>query len=206
MALPSRGEKNVYHATGQLVVAKDQQLDHLLGKLAPIFEWRPEILIIMLTPFCRFLTACCDAHPKALEVGLKEGAVMLRNLGELRRKVKTWLVFNKYTNVVMVDPLATFQANADASAAIDMMADTVHLKEAGYHAVALKCKQVITEWLLGKKRKAAAEAAGALSKKPRVESSVQLEQQPSGSKAAGTVRKVNQPVKGRKGKQPAKRP
>ncbi len=94
MALPSRGEKNVYHATGQLVVAKDQQLDHLLGKLAPIFEWRPEILIILLTPFCRFLTACCDEHPKSLEVGLKEGAVMLRNLGELRRKVKTWLVFN----------------------------------------------------------------------------------------------------------------
>jgi hypothetical protein len=45
-----------------------------------------------------------------MEESLKEGAVMLRSLGELRRKVKTWLVFNKYTNVVMVDPLATFQS------------------------------------------------------------------------------------------------
>ena len=42
--------------------------------------------------------------------------------------VKTWLVFKKYTNVVMVDPLATFKASADAAAAINMMADTVHLK------------------------------------------------------------------------------
>jgi len=204
MALPSLGEKNIYHAVGQLVVAKDQQLEHLLNKLAPICEWRPEMLIILLTPFCRFLTSCCEKHPKTMEEALKEGAVMLRSLGELRRKVKTWLVFNKYTNVVMVDPLATFNASADAAAAINMMADTVHLKGSGYRAVAQKCKQVITDWLLGKKRKATAEASNVLAKKPKVEGTPQSEQ--AGSKAGGTIRKSNEPVKGRKGKQLAKKP
>ena len=159
------------------------------------------MLIILLTPFCRFLTQCCEKHPKTMEESLKEGAA--RSLGELRRKVKTWLVFNKYTNVVMVDPLATFQASANASAAINMMADTVHLKRSGYVAVAQKCKQVITDWLLGKKRKAAAEASNVLAKKPKVEGTPQSEQ--AGSKAGGTIRKSNQPVKGRKGKQLAKK-
>ena len=54
---------------------------------------------------------------------------MLRSPGELRRKVKTWLLFNKYTNVVMVDPLATFKASRRRTLygmAINMMADTVH--------------------------------------------------------------------------------
>jgi hypothetical protein len=57
------------------------------------------------------VTECCSEHPKKQEDALKEEAVMLRGPGELRRKVKTWLLFNKYTNVVMVDPLATFKAS-----------------------------------------------------------------------------------------------
>ncbi len=39
MTLPTIEEKNVYHAPGPLVLAKDQQLEHLLNKLSPIFEW-----------------------------------------------------------------------------------------------------------------------------------------------------------------------
>jgi hypothetical protein len=128
MTLPSMGENNIYHVAGPMVVAKDQQLDYLLYKLAPIMEWRPDILIILITPWCRYLTACCEAHPKDQETAMKEGAAMLRGLGDLRRKVKTWLVFNKHSNVVMLDPLATFQASADVGAAMAMMADTVHLK------------------------------------------------------------------------------
>jgi hypothetical protein len=127
MTLPSMGENNIYHVAGPLVVAKDQQLEYLLNKLAPIMEWRPEMLIILITPWCRYLTACCDSHPKDQETAMKEGAAMLRGLGDLRRKVKTWLVFNKHSNVVMLDPLATFQASADVGAAMAMMADTVHL-------------------------------------------------------------------------------
>ena len=50
MTLPSMGENNIYHVAGPLVVAKDQQLEYLLCKLAPIMEWRPEMLIILITP------------------------------------------------------------------------------------------------------------------------------------------------------------
>jgi hypothetical protein len=127
---------------------------------------------------------------------------MLRGLGDLRRKVKTWLVFDKHSNVVMLDPLATFQASADVGAAMAMMADTVHLKAEGYKAVAAKCKQVITEWLLGKKRKAAAEGNDA--KKIKMEKQGAAGSGSSGGQASGGGRKSNQPTgKGRKAKQPA---
>jgi hypothetical protein len=86
-----------------------------------------------------------------------------------------------------------------------MMADTVHLKVEGYKAVAVKCKQLITDWLLGKKRKAAAAAAGGQEAKK-----IKLEKQ--GGAVAGSSegpansggRKSNQPTgKGRKANQPA---
>jgi hypothetical protein len=126
---------------------------------------------------------------------MKEGAAMLRGLGDLRRKVKTWLVFNKHSNVVMLDPLATFQASADAGAAMAMMADTVHLKAEGYKAVASKCKQLITDWLLRKKRKAAAAAAeGQEAKKIRLEKQGAAAAGSSGGQASSDGRKSNQPT------------
>ena len=160
------------------------------------------MLIILITPWCRYLTACCEAHPKDEETAMKEGAAMLKGLGELRRKVKTWLVFNKHSNVVLLDPLATFQASADVGAAMAMMADTVHLKAEGYKAVAAKCKQLITDWLLGKKRKAAAE--GQEAKKIRLEKQGVAAAGSSGGQASSGGRKSNQPTgKGRKANQPA---
>jgi hypothetical protein len=65
--------------------------------------------------------------------GHEGGSGHAAGLGNLRRKVKTWLVFNKHSNMVMLDPLATFKASSDAAAA--MMADTVHLRYEGYKAV-----------------------------------------------------------------------
>ncbi len=203
MTLPTLGENNIYHAPGPLVVAKHQQLDHLLHKLAPIMEWRPEMLIILIMPWCRYLSACCEKHPKDPEAAMKEGAAMLRGLGDLRRKVKTWLVFNKHSNVVMLDPLATFKASSDVKATAAMMADTVHLRDKGYKAVAARCKQLITDWLLSKKRKPAALAAAENEAKK-----LKLDNQPvagnSGvGQASGGGRKSNQPVgKGRKANQP----
>ncbi len=39
----------------------------------------------------------------------------------------------------MVDPMVTLKTSADPEAAIGMIADTVHLKEDGYRAVAQHC-------------------------------------------------------------------
>jgi hypothetical protein len=139
---------------------------------------------------------------------LKEEAVMLRSPGELRRKVKTWLLFNKYTDVVMVDPLASSHLQSIASADAvwhGYQHDGRHsaLKEEGYKAVAQRCKQVITHWLLSKKRKVAAKAANPEAKKLKMDSAGQKDPQ---SKAGTSSRKVNQPVmKGRKGNQPVKK-
>ncbi len=104
----------------------------------------------------------------------------------------------------MLDPLVTFQASADVEAAMAMMADTVHLKAKGYKAVAAKCKQVITDWLLGKKRKAAAASAeGSEAKKMKMEKQGAAGSGSSGGQAGGGGRKSNQPTgKGRKANQP----
>jgi hypothetical protein len=194
MTLPTIGEKNVYHAPGPLVVAKDQQLEHLLNKLSPIFEWRPEMLMLLRTLWCRHLTECCCDHPKQPDGALKEAAAMLKGLGELRRKVKTWLVFNKFANVVLVDPMAALGATADAGKAVGMMADTVHLKEEGYTAVAQQCKKIITDWLLGRKRKAVAMAANPEAKKQKIESAGQTVPQAIAGTSGTGGRKSNQPV------------
>jgi hypothetical protein len=108
-----------------------------------------------------------------------------------RRKAKTWLVFNKFDNVVLVDPMAAFGATADAGKAVGMMADTVHLKEEGYTAVAQQCKKIITDWLL--------KAANPEAKKQKIESAGQTVPQSIAGTSGTGGRKSNQPVvKGRK--------
>jgi hypothetical protein len=74
------------------------------------------------------------------------------------------------------------------------------LKEEGYNAVALLCKQVITDWLHSKKRKVAAMAATPEAKKLKMDSAGQKDLQ---SKTGTSSRKVNQPVM--KGNQPVKK-
>jgi len=141
------------------------------------------------------LTACCEVHPKEQEAAIREGAAMLRGLGELRRRVKTWLVFNKHINVMVLIPLATFKASADVSAAMAMIADTLHLKDKGYRAVAGLCKQVITDWLLSKKMKAAAMAAvGNKAKKPRMEGQLVAGSGSGGGQAGGSTWPEEQPA------------
>ncbi len=68
--------------------------------------------------------------------------------------------------------------------------------------MAAKCKQLITDWLLGKKRKAAAE--GQEAKKIRLEKQSVAAAGSSGGQASSGGRKSNQPTgKGRKANQPA---
>ncbi len=92
--------------------------------------------------------------------------------------------------------MATFRATADTGMAVNMMTDTVHLKEEGYTAVARQCKQIITDWLLSKKRKAAANPEA---KKQKIESAGQTVPQPTAGTSGSGGWKSNQPVvKGRK--------
>jgi hypothetical protein len=117
---------------------------------------------------------------------------MLRSFGELRRKVKTWLVSNNFTNVVMVDPLATFKASADIYAAIGMMADTVHLKDEGYRAFAQPCKQVITDCMaLKQEKEGSGHGGGKGAKRPRLDSQGKANLMNEGGQASGSGQKVN---------------
>jgi hypothetical protein len=65
--------------------------------------------------------------------------------------------------------------------------------------VARQCKQIIKDWLLSKKRKAAAMAANPEAKKQKIKSEGQTVPQPTAGASGSGGRKSNQPVvKGRK--------
>ncbi len=87
-------------------------------------------------------------------------------------------------NVFMVDPLSASGAAASVEKAIALMSDSVHMKKDGYSRLAKQCKDTITAWLLGKKRKAV-ESYGAEAKKQRLDGQNNSHATSSGGKKAG---------------------
>jgi hypothetical protein len=152
--LPKRGEDGKVHVSGRIIVAKDLLLEILLDQLDPVFRSRKDSLIILVCPISRFLIACCDAHVKA-GGGEKEGEDrrMLKELGTLRREIKSRLLKKGYSNVRMIDPLEVCGAAASVEAARKLMADQAHMVATGYAKLAGAIKELAHGWLLGKKRK-----------------------------------------------------
>jgi hypothetical protein len=94
--LPKRGEDGKVHVKGWIIVAKDLLLEILLDQLDPVFRSRKESLIMLVCPLTRFLITCCDAHVKG-DSGEREGEGkrMLKELGTLRREIKSRLLGKK---------------------------------------------------------------------------------------------------------------
>jgi hypothetical protein len=67
---------------------------------------------------------------------IAEGERQLRELGSLRREVRSWLVRNGFHNVLLADPMEAAGAAKAVGAARNMMYDAVHMKPAGYAALA----------------------------------------------------------------------
>jgi hypothetical protein len=68
--------------------------------------------------------------------------------------------------------------------AIALMNDSVHMKKEGYNRLAKQCKDTITTWLLGKKRKAV-ESYGAEAKKQRLDGQSNSQATSAGGKRGG---------------------
>jgi hypothetical protein len=154
VTLPKRGEDGKVHVKGRIIVAKDLLLEILLDQLDPVFRSRKDSLIILVCPITRFLIACCEAHVKG-DGDEKEGEDrrMLKELGTLRRKIKSRLLKKGYSNVRMIDPLEVCGAAASVVAARKLMADQAHMVATGYAKLAGAIKELAHGWLLGKKRK-----------------------------------------------------
>jgi hypothetical protein len=152
--LPKRGEDGKVHVKGRIIVAKDLLLEILLDQLDPVFRSRKDSLIILVCPLTRFLLRCCDAHMKG-DTGENEGEGkrLLKELGTLRREIKSRLLKKGYANVRMVDPLEVCGAASSVEAARQLMADQAHMVATGYARLAGAIKEVAHGWLLGKKRK-----------------------------------------------------
>jgi hypothetical protein len=152
--LPKRGEDGKVHVRGRIIVAKDLLLEILLDQLDPVFRSRKDSLIILVCPLTRFLLACCDAHGKG-DTGESEGEGkrLLKELGTLRREIKSRLLKKGYANVRMVDPLEVCGAASSVEAARQLMADQAHMVATGYAKLAGAIKEVAHGWLLGRKRK-----------------------------------------------------
>jgi uncharacterized membrane protein YgcG len=149
---PKRGEDGRVHVEGRITVAKDILLDILLDQLDPVFKSRMESLIVLVCPLTRFLISCCDSHERK-EGAEEDGKRLLRELGTLRREIKSRLIKKGYGNVRMVDPLEVNGAACSVSAARAVMRDQVHMHNVGYARLAEEIKEIAHSWLLGKKRK-----------------------------------------------------
>ncbi len=147
---PKRKDDGKVHVHGRIIVAKDLLLEILLDQLDPVFRSRKESLIILVCPLTRFLIPCCDTHVKGSgEEQEGEGKKMLRELGILRREIKSRLLRKGYTNVRMVDPLEVCGAAASVEAARALMVDQAHMTAAGYAKLATSIKELAHGWLLG---------------------------------------------------------
>jgi hypothetical protein len=123
----------------------------LLDQLDPVFKSRKDSLIVLVCPLTRFLTPCCDAHEG--REGDEDAKRLLRELGSLRREIKSRLIKRGYDHVRMVDPLDVNGAASSVSAARSLMKDQVHMHRVGYAKLADGIKELAHSWLLGKKRK-----------------------------------------------------
>jgi hypothetical protein len=154
MTMPCRGDDGLVHIQGKVVVARGLQLENLLELLGPLLREREGKLTILVCPSVRFLEACCHVHDTlSLEARDAEGERQLRELGSLRRKVRTWLVRNGFHDVMLADPLEAAGAAKSVSKARELMYDAVHMKPAGYAALAGKIRELTHQWMLARKRK-----------------------------------------------------
>jgi len=70
---------------------------------------------------------CSKEHMRTDREKEEDRKRQMKELWELRRAVKTFLVVNKIKNVVMVDPLAALGVGSDMVKAREIMADNFHL-------------------------------------------------------------------------------
>jgi hypothetical protein len=155
--MPCRGTDGLVHIQGKVVVARGLQLENLLELLGPILRERAGMLTILVCPTVRFLEACCNAHNSmSQDERTAEGERQLRELGSLRREVRSWLVQHGFHDVLLADPLEAAGAAKSVEKARDLMFDAVHMKPAGFAALAGKIREQIQQWMLSKKRKGSA--------------------------------------------------
>jgi hypothetical protein len=154
MCMPCRGTDGLVHIQGKVVVARGLQLENLLELLGPILRERAGMLTILVCPTVRFLEACCNAHNTMSQADrIAEGERQLRELGSLRREVRSWLVRHGFHDVLLADPLEAAGAAKSVAKARDLMFDAVHMKPAGFAALAGKIRELIQQWMVSKKRK-----------------------------------------------------
>jgi len=187
MALPEKTENGAFHATGKVCVAKEVQLEMLLGRLEPLLRKWPETVKILVTPLPRFMEDCCEKHGRKEEDKVKDGGRQLKELWELQRGIKTFLISKKLKNVLMLDPLAVLEVGGDLGKVRAAMADNFHLKAENAKLLAAKAKELIKDWQAGGKRGGEA-LDGALAKKPRLENAGRMSGNERGGGGAGAAR------------------
>ncbi len=147
MSIPAVGQDGIHHVLGKVVVARGLQLEILLETLEPVLKLRSDMLTFLVCPTIRHVEACCTAHDSlSAEERRAEGERQLRELGSLRREVKTWLIKRGYSNTLMVDPLQASAAAANIDRAREIMRDAVHMQPAGYSRLSDKIKELAKGW------------------------------------------------------------
>jgi len=202
MTLPVKGDKGIYHVTGKIVVTKDMQLELMLSRLEVLLKRRPEDLKVLVCPLPRFLEDCCKEHERSEDEKKEDGGRQLKELWEMRRSIKTFLVKKKLQNVVMVDPLAVLEVGKDVMEVRKVMADNYHLKAKHVVQLAARIRETVVSWQQGGKRKAE-EKLATDSKKIRLGSEGQTSgngRAAQGGRGGGLAKGGYKPTRGHRGR------
>jgi hypothetical protein len=113
-----------------------------------------------LCPLVRYLEDCCTDHPRDEKLKKEDGVRQLKELYQLRRVLKSWIIRKKFRNTIMLDPLGCLGAAASLDKAKAIMADCFHLNARARETVAGKIKEQIVSWLPERKRGSDTSAGG----------------------------------------------
>ncbi len=161
MELPTKDEQDgIFHVTGKVTVSKDMQLETLLDKLEPLLAENQDNLKVLLCPLVRYLEDCCADHSRDENLKKEDNVRQLKELYQLRRVLKSWIIRKKFRNTIMLDPLSSLGAVASLDKAKAIMADCFHLNARAREIVAGKIKEQIVSWLRGRKRGSDTSAGG----------------------------------------------
>jgi hypothetical protein len=99
-----------------------------------------------------YIFSCCANHPRDENLKKEDGIRQLKELYQLRRVLRSWIIRKKFRNTIMLDPLGCLGAAASLDKAKAVMADCFHLNAKARETVPGKVKEQIVGWLRGKKR------------------------------------------------------
>jgi hypothetical protein len=132
LSLPRKGVDKKFHVEGDLTVASKDQINLVLKSIKPLLTAAPTVPKVLVLPMPRYAhKKCCDRQGHVANMGPGLLADLTAGLKSVKKSVRSFLFREKISGVRIFDPYSVVNFEDPES-----FADPVHLKTAGYAAIA----------------------------------------------------------------------